>query len=485
MLEKIVQNRAGKRPGREIDVARKHSAQQTDSARKSASERALPATGREPSPPAGSTQRKDPSADGASNDIGVFSEVGKLRKVLVHTPGAEVERMSPETASELLFNEIIHYAHVKRSHGELKAILGQVSDVVEVVDFIEDILQVDEVKLALLKEVLALGRCEDLMAEVLRFEPSELAQVLVTGLPLKRNTLERYLSTGHFSLLPLPNMYFMRDSSMVVGLRNIVSTMASPVRAAESVIMKALYQHHPRLSGKGILLDGLAHSGSPDFRIEGGDVLVYSEDILLVGVSERTSPRAVDALIDRLIQTRRQDGVKRDFTVFCVVLPQERSTIHLDMIFTLVDRNAAVVYEPYVMGRRRSRTVQVDVSASGVKSFKEAEHLLAGLKRKGIEVEPIICGGGDLLQQQREQWNSGANLFAFAPGQVICYEMHEHTVRACEDAGFKIFSARDVIEDGELLKTDQRLVVTMDGSELARGGGGPRCMTCPVLRDPV
>lgn len=485
MLEKAVQNRVNKRPGRRIEEGQKHPAHQSGPARTSAADRAAPSMGREQSSQSGASKREETQAPSSFSDIGVFSEVGRLRKVLVHTPGAEVERMSPETASELLFNEIIHYAHVKRSHGELKAILNQVSDVVEVVDYIEDILQVDEVKLALLKDLLTLGRCEDLMAEVLRFEPSELAQVLVTGLPLKRNTLERYLSTGHFSLLPLPNMYFMRDSSMVVGLRNIVSTMASPVRSAESVIMKALYQHHPRLSGKGILLDGLAHTGSPEFRIEGGDVLVYSEDILLVGVSERTSSRAVDALIDRLIQTRRQDGVKRDFSVFCVVLPQERSTIHLDMIFTLVDRSAAVVYEPYVMGRRRARTVQIDVSASGVKSFKEAEHLLGGLRRKGIEVEPIICGGADLLQQQREQWNSGANLFAFAPGQVICYEMHEHTVRACESAGFKIFSARDVIEDGDLLKTEQRLVVTMDGSELARGGGGPRCMTCPVLRDPV
>jgi arginine deiminase len=482
MVDKEVAHLANKRTRRAEGMDQKGVSKNRGSGAERAGDAAAQS---EPSTDFSGSRRKEGAAEGISNDIGVFSEVGRLRKVLVHTPGAEVERMSPETASELLFNEIIHYAHVKRSHGELKAILSQVCDVVEVKDFVEEILQFDEVKLSLLKDVLALGRCEDLMAEVLRFDPGELAKVLVTGLPLKRNTLERYLSSGHFSLLPLPNMYFMRDSSMVVGLRNIVATMASPVRAAESVIMKALFQHHPRLSGKGILLDGRAHATSPDFRIEGGDVLVYSEDILLVGVSERTSAQAVDALIDRLIQTRRQDGIKREFSVFTVVLPEERSTIHLDMIFTLVDRNAAVVYEPYVMGRRRSRTVQVDVSATGAKSFKEAEHLLAGLKRKGIEIEPIVCGGGDLLHQQREQWNSGANLFAFAPGQVICYEMHEHTVRACEDAGFRIFSARDVIEDGELLRTDERLVVTMDGSELARGGGGPRCMTCPVLRDPV
>ena len=430
---------------------------------------------------------KEAPEAGASllRSIGVFSEVGRLRKVFVHTPGPEVERMTPETASELLFNEIIHYSHVKRSHGELKAILGQVAEVMEVVDFLEDILGNDEVKVSLLQQLLRVGKCEELLPELLRLGRSELAEVLVTGLTLKRDTLTRYLSTGHFSLVPLPNMYFMRDSSMVIGNRNIASAMASPVRLSESIIMRALFQYHPRLVGKGLLLDGLAHRGDPEFTIEGGDVLVYSEDVLLIGLSERTTTKAVDALIDRLVQTRREDGRNETLTIFCVVLPRERSTIHLDMIFTFVSTLQAVIYAPYVNGRKRSRVVRIQVDADGGRKFKDVDDILVGLKGVGIRIDPIVCGGDNPLHQQREQWNSGANLFALAPGQVICYEMHENTVKACQEAGFAVYSAEEAIARPALLQSSQPIVVTMEGSELARGGGGPRCMTCPVLRDPI
>lgn len=417
--------------------------------------------------------------------IGVFSEVGRLRKVFVHTPGPEVERMTPETASELLFNEIVHFSHVKRAHAELKGVLGLVAEVLEVVDCLADILDQDDVRVSLLQSLLKAGRCEDLLPELLRLGRRELAQALVSGLPLRRDTLSRYLSQGHFSLLPLPNMYFMRDSSIVVGNRNIASAMASSVRVAEAIIMRALYQFHPRLAGKGLLLDGLAHAGDPGFTIEGGDIIVLAEDVILIGVSERTTPKAVDALIDRLVQVRREDGRQSPLTMFCVVLPQERSTIHLDMIFTMASAEQAVVHAPYVLGRKRSRVVKIRIEPDGSRRFRDVDELVSGLRSIGIRIDPIVCGGDDPLHQQREQWNSGANIFAFAPGQVICYDMHEHTVDACAQAGFTVVAARDVISNPALLQKHSSLVVTVDGSELARGGGGPRCMTCPVLREPV
>ncbi len=417
--------------------------------------------------------------------IGVDSEIGKLRKVFVHSPGPEVELMTPKTASELLYNDIINVKQVREGHAQLKGVLGLQSEVLEVSDCLADILSNQEARLQLLTEITTFQNCPEILSELLALESIPLAHALICGVPLKRNSLENFLSPRSFSVVPLPNMYFMRDSSVVVGNRLVTGGMASPVRYAEALIMRKIYEFHPSLRGQGVLFDACARTNESNLTLEGGDLLVLNPDLLLLGISERTTAKAVDCLIESFTQTRHFDGNKTPFNVICVMLPPERSTIHLDMIFTIVNKEQAVVYAPYILGRERARVVRVRINSEGERKYTEVDDLLLGLRSVGVRMDPILCGGDVPLHQQREQWNSGSNLFCFAPGRALSYEMHEHTSRSCENAGFKITHARDVIKNPSILDTPSPVLVMLDGTELARGGGGPRCMTCPVLRDPV
>ena len=410
--------------------------------------------------------------------IEVNSEIGRLKKVFLHTPGREVELMTPQNASELLYNDIIYYKNIVAGHNQLKSVLSLVSEVFEASECLETILNIPEAKEKLLHQILFHQGCLELKPCL-----SELNRILITGTPLIRNSLESWLSKKTYSLVPLPNMYFMRDTSVVIGKRVVSSQMASSVRFTEALIMKAIYEYHPSLKGLGFLLDGQKNN-DPEFTMEGGDIIVLNPDLLLIGISERTTPRAVDALVDALLKARIEDNNHEPLNILCVILPQERSTIHLDMIFTVVNHEQAVVYSPYVLEKQRARVVRIRVKSNGDKKFKELDDLLLGLRSVGVRMDPILCGGDEPLHQQREQWNSGANLFSFAPGKVISY-MHEHTLKSCESAGFKIVSAKDVIKHPSLIQTNSPMVVTVEGSELSRGGGGPRCMTCPILRDPV
>lgn len=416
--------------------------------------------------------------------MGVHSEIGKLKKVFVHTPGKEVELMTPENANELLYNDIIYYKNIVEAHQQLKSVLALTSQVLEVSKCLSDVLSIEAAREELLNQVLLYQKCLFLKPELMKLSAKKLSEILITGFPLKRNTLESWLSNKTFSLIPQPNMYFMRDTSVVIGKRVVTSRMASSVRFTESMIMRTIYEFHPDLKGDGFLLDACQFQNDSQFTIEGGDVLVVNENLLLIGISERTTPKAIDALIDAMIRTRNEDGITEPFHVLCVNLPLERSTIHLDMIFTFVSAEQAVIYDPYIRGKRKSSAILIEVKANGDKKFKDVDDLLSGLKTLGLKIDPILCGGENTLHQQREQWNSGANFFCFAPGKAISY-IHEHTLRACETAGFQIISAQDVIKHPTLLQSPSPTIVAVEGSELSRGGGGPRCMTCPVLREPV
>jgi arginine deiminase len=411
--------------------------------------------------------------------LNITSEIGALKRVMVHSPGPEVEAMTPKEAEADLYNDIIPLSAMRSEFDVLKAFLATVAEVLEVKDVLAQALADPGNRYEFLDGLARLCPVRGRMDELMAMPAAELARVAIEGLPALPGSLAGTLSPRSFSLRPLPNSYFMRDSAAVVRDWAISSATAFDVRLIESIVTRFLFQRHPALHAKGLLIDGPSER-SRFITIEGGDVIVLSRNVLAVGISERTTADAVERLA---ANAARAFG--EDMTVFAVQLPRERACIHLDMVFTAVDRDAALVYEPMVTGRNRSRAVRIDAGANGSLRFGEEEGLLQGLWGAGLDLEPLPCGGHDPLFQEREQWWSGANSFAFAPGKIIMYSCNARTLDVLSGAGFAIRDASAFIEGREKVEDFGRLAVRFDGIELARGGGGARCMTMPVEREDV
>lgn len=413
-------------------------------------------------------------------NVRVCSEVGVLEKVVIHSPGKEIEVMTPETAQEVLYNDILTLPVVAEDHKGLKNVLKKVTRVYELKDLLTDVLEDEEVKRDFVITITGLEGRADLADYLMSFSAKELADAVVYGVKEKKDTLEKFLSNKTYALPPLPNLYFTRDISVVFRGKVITGSMANKVRIGEAVIARFIYKHHPEFKSEGFIFDGILE-GNEKITIEGGDFLVVDKDVVAIGVSERTTPSSIDIFVERM----KKEVVDEDFHIFAVVLPKERSTIHLDMVFTMVDKDKCVCHYPYLLGKEKLRVIHINIKPSGEVSIKEAGSLLEGLEKVGIKLEPIICGGSDPVNQKREQWLSGTNFFAFAPGKIIGYACNYHTFRELEKAGFKTVHVNDVIDDKIDVTQYDRVAIGIEGAELARGGGGVRCMTMPVKRKPI
>jgi arginine deiminase len=345
--------------------------------------------------------------------------------------------------------------------------------VLQVRDLLADVLRDTKVRRTLLGEAMDVVASDPVAEALHEMEVDDLVRCLIEGFEELPGPLARTLNESGFALPPLPNLYFTRDTAMGLNDHVLVGSMRYDVRWSEELIMSALYRHHPLLANAGILYDGSAER-RVNHTLEGGDVHPIRRDTLMIGFSERSSPAAIDGLAELLYAHTSIEQI------IVVVMPRENTAIHLDMIFTMVDRDLCVVHPPHFVGSER---LSVLLWRKGQAELREMPNVFAALQACGITVEPIFCGGERRIVQEREQWASGCNFLAVRPGVVLSYARNEATLREMERMGFRIVGAAPFLTGEDRIEAGERAVITFEGSELVRGGGGPRCMSCPVTRE--
>jgi len=394
----------------------------------------------------------------------VDSEVGRLATVVLHRPGPELARLTPRNNDSLLFDGIPWVQRAQEEHDMFAgALRGRGVEVLYLADLVTEVLTVPAARAELTAAVLADVRLGDSLrtavaAHLATLEPAGLAGVLMAGLAheeLKTGSgLVYALMDRHdFVVDPLPNLLFTRDSAVWIGDQAAVTSLAMPARRRETTLTHAIYRYHPRFADTTQLLyePSLEH-------LEGGDVLVLAPGVLAVGVGERTRPAGAERLARRCFAR----GLAH--TVLVVPIAQERATMHLDTVCTMVDVDAVVMYANVADTLAAWTLTAADEPDGDPRVSGPEPFLTAAAKAMGIDTLRIIDTGLDPVTAEREQWDDGNNTLAIAPRVCVAYERNTETNAQLERAGIEVIRIR--------------------GSELGSGRGGPRCMSCPVLRAP-
>jgi len=402
--------------------------------------------------------------------LNVTSETGRLTGVIVHTPGNEVSLVNPEHKDELLFDDIIFEEDARREHLDMLEIFrtAMPSDgkIFEITDLFLETLKNEEARKYFINSLIE--RLPELNLYIVKQDLLDLSPE-----SLLKFVIEGSTESGKFTLSPTPNLLFTRDLAALVGNNILVSKPAKKARYREALLMEALVKFHPIFEETKEHIIPVADQAS----IEGGDVLVASKDLVLIGMSERTSFSGLMTASKGLLE----NGVKN---VLAVDIPKQRSSMHLDTIFTFASEDECIVFPPAITERRNNVVAMTykngSVISETLPSLKEAlEELL------GHRFTFMSCGGEDRTRQFREQWTDGANVFALAPGLIVGYERNTGTFQVLEENGYEVMNQFDFIDtykNNEFKPGEKKIAVSFLGHELCRGRGGARCMTMPIAR---
>jgi arginine deiminase len=423
----------------------------------------------------------------------VTSEIGKLKSVLVHLPGPEIDRMVPAMMEELLFDDILYGNRAREEHRRFQQVLGYVADeVLEIQDLLEEVLQVPEQRGAIIDDLAkTLGWGPDMEARLRDLTAEQLAAALVTGIEKPAPEMAAAASEL-YALPPIPNYFFQRDPLVVVGERAIRASMATPARLREPLLSGYVMSLHPRFAtpegGKFWFQEFSADYGKPSSyarmrpTLEGGDVLVLREDLLAIGYTERTEKTTIERLAEAF--KKLKSPIKR---ILVVAIPPARSYMHLDTVFTMISQDECLVYGPMILpdGAEEADVYECDLTKREI-TWTSEKDLLFALKAQKLDLKPIRCGGEDPIAERREQWTDGANAFALAPGVILIYDRNEATAAELARAGYTVVAEADLLlgkEELELWKPSKKYVILLAAHELSRARGGPRCMTMPLVRE--
>ena len=417
--------------------------------------------------------------------LNVNSEVGALKKVIIHRPDEGIARISPKKAAELLFDDIVHLPQMKEEHDIFRRVLQSIigdENVLDTVNLIEEGLAASlDVKEELIDKIVDY---EELPPSDKKFlmslDDKSLTKLLITGY---------HQDEDHIYFDPIPNFIFTRDIAVVIKGHIVLTKAAKIARYRENLLTRFIFYAHPyfkNLDKEGRIinlnhLDKFPPSKKGEVvSLEGGDVMMLNDDYVLIGCSERTTDYAIRSLKDVLFAKNLTKNVVQ------INIPDERSCMHIDTLFTLIDHNEMVCYKPTIYDGISSNVVVHRKDGSEV-VYDSVKSFFINEINKNFKF--IFAGEGVSPYQEREQWTDGCNLVALRPGIAVAYDRNPKTDIALKEAGYNVIHSKDFLQgisEGTINpNTLQKTIINLPSNELSRARGGSHCMTCPIIREEV